>query len=229
MSDEARAESLRSEPNGSQHEWFPPKWSVINRISDTGVLSVGYYGALFIPTGAAALLQINAWLGTQFVFGPNVFIAYVASLLLAVGKLSYSIACPKIIRYYNNFNRYLSELDDLTRSVIALSTVRLPIALKEIEQQVEAKAAASSLQPEEIEIAAARVKSLQKRLAAADIQADLAEIVTNYEGRWGEAERKRPRLRAVIATCYLVSAVLAAYLLIGVGLWRMGALAFAPA
>ncbi len=229
MTDDTQAAPECSDANGRRSSWFPPKWSVINRISDTGVLSVGYYGALFIPVAAAGLLQMNAWLNTSFVFGPNVFIAYLASLLLALGKLSYSIACPKIIRYYNNFNRYLSELDDLTRSVIALSTVRLPIALKEIEQHVGAKAEGASLQPEQIEVAAARVKALQKKLAAADIQADLAEIVTNYEGRWGEAERKRPRLRAVIALCYLVSAALAAYLLILVGLWRMGALAFAPA
>ena len=209
--------------------WFPPRWSVINRISETGVLSSGYYGAVFIPTGAAILLEINSTFETEFKFGVNVFIAYIASLLLALGKLAYSISCPKIVRYYNNFNSYLSELDDLTRSAIALSTIRLPIALKEIEQQVQESAAQRRLSQEEVEVASRRVKELQKKLSAADIRADLADIVTNYEGRWGEAERKRPALRLAIASAYLISALLIGYLLIAVGLWRMGALAFASA
>ena len=215
--------------DGCKRPFAAAKWSLINRISETGVLSAGYYGAVFIPVGAAAMMQLNAVLGTNFTFGVNIFIAYVASLTLALGKLAYSVYCPKIIQYYNNFNRYLSELDDLTRSVIALSTVRLPIALEEIERQVTANAGTRKLTDAETKLAVERVKELRRQLAEADVKSDLADIVINYEGRWGEAERKRPRWRMAITLLYLTSAVSAGYLLIVVGLFRMAKIALFPA
>lgn len=204
----------------------PLRWSVLSRISEIAVLNAGYIAAAAIPVAAAMLIQVNDRFGTDFVFGPNVFVAYIASLALAVAKLSYSLLCPKIIRYYNNFNRYLSELDDLVRSVTALGDARGPLNERQVREEVQKLTAQLGLTTEQRAIVTDHLAKVRQGLDAAATEKKLAAIVQNYEARWDEAEFKRPRWRIVIFTLYVGSGVAAAYLFFGVGLWRILRLAF---
>lgn len=204
----------------------PLRWSVLSRISEIAVLNAGYIAAAVIPVAAAILIQINSLFETDFVFGSNLFIAYVASLALAVAKLSYSLLCPKIIRYYNNFNRYLSELDDLVRSVTALGDARGPINERKVREEVENLTSRMDLTEDQRAIVSEHLAKVRQGLDAAATEKKLATIVQNYEARWDEAEFKRPRWRIAIFTLYVGSGAAAAYLFFGVGLWRVVRLAF---
>lgn len=241
----------------------PIDWVSLNRFSNLPVLAVGFWGTLFVPVIALlikhsndvvsivaakqfaeaaiksnwpGLLNVGLLLQKKIHLGPSLILLYLSALLLALGRITYALRCPKKIAQHGSYSRYVAHLAGLALSLSQItehrakasklavsSLMRSGVARAEAEGQVKSFKTEEGAGPEVFKKVPESVQQAVSEMLGEkairkiedEFTGQLRSLLDRHQGTWQAANMSQPKWRTMIAGCYGLSAIFAAIVFFG--------------
>jgi hypothetical protein len=125
---------------------------------------------------------------SSLVLGPSLILLYVAAFSLALGKLLYSIRCPKRVKRHGSYTSYVSNIAEIADALSSITAQRtksiVGLAGRDLELHLENRGALQSASPQLLEA----LKRIASQPATEEIErkfdAQVTRLLTDHQNEW---------------------------------------------